>query len=348
MNNLIIRLGCFLTGRNYAIIKNCSEASAKSVKKYLSAILIVSIIWGFIGFNFTIRYVHGDILTSTIVSAILVFIVIQVERQIILSIGKNRPAKIFRFLIGIVMAIIGSVIIDQMLFKEDIEKNKEKFIQDEVNKILPLKTKQLDNEIAELDSLLVIKENERIAFLNEIKNEPFIKSISKEIKTIPLKIVDRAGLMKDSLVRKVDITETNIPNPKIELIPKIENQIDNLRSQKSAKENSRLNIRQDLERELKSKTGFLDELIVLFSILWNHRIALIIWFVIFSFFLFIELFVLINKAFDEQDDYDEVVIQQREVLKARFKKLFENNISEIEIKLTPTVIQSVSSSEKKI
>ena len=38
MRDLWLKTGCFLTGYNYIIIKNSSEASAKSVKKYLSAL----------------------------------------------------------------------------------------------------------------------------------------------------------------------------------------------------------------------------------------------------------------------------------------------------------------------
>jgi len=111
MNSFILKIGCFLTGRNYLIVKNCSEASAKSVKKYLAAILIVSILWGFIGFNFTQRYIKGDLMTSLAVAGVLVFMVIHIERQIILSIGKNRLGGIFRVVIGIVMAIIAFLIL---------------------------------------------------------------------------------------------------------------------------------------------------------------------------------------------------------------------------------------------
>ncbi|MHB9142466.1 MAG: DUF4407 domain-containing protein, partial [Paludibacter sp.] len=64
MKDIWIKFGCFLTGHNYAIIKNSSEASAKTVKKYLSALLIISTIWGFIGFAFTHRYLHGNALVS--------------------------------------------------------------------------------------------------------------------------------------------------------------------------------------------------------------------------------------------------------------------------------------------
>lgn len=54
----------------------------------------------------------------------MIVMVIQIERQIILSIGKNKLATWFRVIIGIVMAVIGSVILHQIMFKKDVEKQK--------------------------------------------------------------------------------------------------------------------------------------------------------------------------------------------------------------------------------
>lgn len=161
MKDLWLKIGCYITGYNYALIKNSSEASAKTVKKFLSAILIVSILWGFIGYNFAQRYLHSGITGSILVSLVMIIIVIQIERQIILTVGKNWLIPVFRVLLGIVMAIIGSVIIDQIIFREDVEKGKISNLQAEVNSILPVKTKELDLQIKQIDSAIYLKETEK-------------------------------------------------------------------------------------------------------------------------------------------------------------------------------------------
>ncbi|MGB3616545.1 MAG: DUF4407 domain-containing protein, partial [Catalinimonas sp.] len=112
MKNWWLRVGCFVTGYSYALVRNSSEAVAKTVKKYLSAILIVSILWGVIGFNFSARYLATDIWASLAVAFVMVVVVVQIERQIILARGSNLWAGLFRVVIALVMAIIGSVIID--------------------------------------------------------------------------------------------------------------------------------------------------------------------------------------------------------------------------------------------
>ena len=317
MKDLWIKFGCFLTGYNYAIVKNSSEASAKAVKKYLSAILIVSTLWGFIGYAFTQRYLHGSPNMSFIGAAVMVILIIQIERQIILGIGRNTWAFSFRILIGLVMAIIGSIILDQIIFKDDVEKAQISNIQTEVNRLLPIKTQELTSQIQQLDNSIQAKETERVVTINDIGKNPTLNipssSVQYQMDTITKKLVQ---------VNRT-VTSNSIPNPKADLIPQIDAQIKYLREQKTLKENEKLNIQQVLETDLKSKIGFLDELKILFSILLKSGIALFVWTLIFLFFLAIELFVLVNKFGDAKNDYDRTIGHQMETRIIMLEKLVE-------------------------
>ena len=304
MKDLWIKIGCFITGHNYAIVKNSSEASSKAVKKYLSAILIVATLWGFIGYAFTNRYLHGSVLVSVIGALVMVIIVIQVERQIILSVGKNKLAFAFRVAIGIVMAIIGSVILDQVMFKEDVEKHKIENVQVRVNEILPLKTRELTYQINQLDSAIKAKEAERALILADYNKNPMISAPSV---TGRFEKDSSSGQMVE--VGRV-ITTNSIQNPKAGLIVQIDEQLKAMQEQKAKKESEMLNARQLLEDDLNSKVGFLDELTILFSLLLTSGIALTVWILLFFFFLSIELFVLVNKYGDTVNDYDKTIIHQ--------------------------------------
>ena len=44
------RIGCFLIGWNPILLKQCGEASRRTLRRYISAIIILSVIWGAIGF----------------------------------------------------------------------------------------------------------------------------------------------------------------------------------------------------------------------------------------------------------------------------------------------------------
>ena len=69
-----IQFGCFLTGYNYDIVRNSSEVAAKMVKRYTAALLIVGILWCFIGYCFTDRYIHGGTFMSVIGALIFVMV----------------------------------------------------------------------------------------------------------------------------------------------------------------------------------------------------------------------------------------------------------------------------------
>lgn len=317
MKDFWVRLGCFMTGYNYMIVRNSSEATAKAVKKYLSALLIVCTLWGFVGYAFTRRYLHGEWYVSLIGAIIMMLMVIQIERQIILSIGRNRMAYAFRVLIGIVMAVLGSVILDQIIFKDDVEKLQISNIQEEVNRLLPVKTKELTLQIQQLDSSISTKERERARIIEEISKKPMVYSPST---TNQYQKDTASGKM---VLTNKTITGSSIPNPKAEMIPAIDAQIKYLVEQRTQKETGMLNIRDVLEKDLRSKTGFLDELKVLFTILFHSGIAFTMWALIFLFFLAIELFVLVNKFGDSKNDYDKTILHQMDTRMRMLEKLEE-------------------------
>ena len=90
MRNWWIRFGCFLTGYNYGIVRNSSEVAAKAVKRYTSALLIVCILWAFIGLYFYPAILRGSQWGSLAGAVVAVIIIFQIERQIILSINPSK------------------------------------------------------------------------------------------------------------------------------------------------------------------------------------------------------------------------------------------------------------------
>jgi hypothetical protein len=161
MKNLWMKIGCLLTGWNYRILGSCTEASCKQLKKYTSALLILIILWAFIGYSFAERYIRAPWWSCAIVAVIFVIIIIQIERQIILTVGKNHGLATFRVAIAFIMAVIGSAILDQIIFKDDIEKKMIEIVDRQVNEQLPNRLNIIDTELNKLqidvDSLNIHK-----------------------------------------------------------------------------------------------------------------------------------------------------------------------------------------------
>lgn len=312
MKNPWVKFGCILIGYNYSIIKNCSEISVKTVKRYTSALLIICLLWAFIGYSFTNRYLTGNTITSIIGAIAFVFLIIQIERQIILSINPSRWLYLTRAIIAVTMAIIGSVIIDQIIFQQDIELEKITFVEARVNKALDSKTKELRSQIQDLQDAIAKKESEKQNYISEIARNPtsIIYSTTSTNQTEKQVTIDPStgnNITTEKSAPVKVVNSSNVPNPKISMIAPLQQSINDLNIQKSNKESALLNIRPQLEKDISSKVGFLDELEVMFSLITKSTVALIIWLIWFILLFGIEILILVSKHSESENDYDKIV-----------------------------------------
>jgi len=326
-----MKIGCSLIGYNYEILKSSSEASYMAVKKFTSAILLVSFIWGGIGYCFTERYLQLGVLGSSVGSLVMIVIIIQVEKQIILGIGKSNWAVIFRGGIAVIMALLGSLIIDQIIFKQDIEIAMTSKLNKRVNVRLSEKLSEINNEIYRLDTLISDKNIERSLIIEEITKNPVIKMPGFKYTTIPYKFtretVDpESGEMKvleiDSVRVHRDYSSTSKENPKVKFITQIDNEINVYSLDRTTYLNKKLVVREIVENEEKNKIGFLDEIDTMKDIVTKNWVSMAVWSLLFSFFILIELFVVTSKiGRNNKTDYDVAILHQRDVRIAAINEL---------------------------
>lgn len=311
MKHLWIRFGCFLTGYNYHILRNCSEVAFKSVKKYTAAMLIVCILWFFIGFNFANRYLSLNLPGCIVAGIISIIIIIQVEKQIVLSLHPSRLLVFSRGCLALMMAILGAVVIDQILFEKDIEIEKISYVSEKVDRLLPSKTEELRKQITALDTTISRKELEKENYIEDISKHPTTTATTTQTvtKKLPVQTVTSSG--NDTTVLKtvndMIVATTLIPNPKISLLPVLDSTIGDMRQQRAKKENALLHIKPELEKEMRASTGFLDELKIMKQMLSSSNIAFLFWCLWILFFFFIEMLVLFSKMGDKSNDYEKMV-----------------------------------------
>jgi hypothetical protein len=79
--DLWLKFGCFLSGHNYQILSECSEASKRDQKKITAALVIITLIWSIIGFIFSNKYLNFGILGSIVGAGFMATLIVQIERQ---------------------------------------------------------------------------------------------------------------------------------------------------------------------------------------------------------------------------------------------------------------------------
>lgn len=328
--DLWIRIGCFLTGYNYDILKNCSEVSKKAVKKYTAAMVIMCLLWGIIGFSFANRYLHASPETSIVCSLVFVIIIIQIERQIIMQTHKNNYLQLFRGVIAVMMAIIGSIIIDQIIFKDDIELEKEQFINNKVESIYPSRAEIRQKQIDQLKVQLAEKDSQRTVLNIDIQKNRVINTVSVQTAPVPETTIEFDPITGNNVTKTKQVLKTStgisqIPNPNIALIAPLDSQINSLQRMVLAQGDSLSNLRTSIERSLKEKTGFLDELNIMFSLLSKSAPALIVYLIWFVLLLGLEFFILMNKRHEKPTDYDAMISHQMDVHIKKLKILAANS-----------------------
>ncbi len=306
MNNFWTKLGCLLTGWNYKILESCTESSRKQLKKYTSAILILIILWAFIGYSFAERYVQAPWWGCLITAIIFVIIIIQIERQIILTVGKNPTLATFRLVIAIIMAIIGSAILDQIIFKDDIEKKMIEIVDKQVNEQLPNRLLVIDSKLQEIQIEVDSLDKKNIELYSEINKRPTLNTVSTS--TTYLKVQQPDGSFKTE--PQHSFSSNPIANPKIKEADINSQHLEGLRKLQEDYTKRKMDAENLLRNELKSKQGFLEELNAVIEILKESPVALFFYLILFGFLMSLELFVVASKFGDKKCDYDLVIEHQ--------------------------------------
>ena len=294
--NLITKIECFIVGWKPEILKECREISYAMLKKYTAAIIILSIIWGVIGWNFAGNYLgieswYGKVITSMVFIAIIVC----VERYIILSYGNLKTIKIFRFCLAFLMAVLGSTIFDQIIFRNDIQTEQ---IKQEVNNQGIL----LQNSRNRIDSMIALTKNQNTILREELQKNPQvpgrIEGMTKEV------IIGQDDFGKPILGKTITSKTELVDNPRWQDKEKSDLLIKEYQDSIYSLDRQQIHLAETVTAKIKNKEhniGFLQELGILVQLLKKNIIMLVFWCILFAFLMCLEMLVLTTKGKDNCD-----------------------------------------------
>lgn len=325
----IKKIGCFLIGWNPEILEQCGEASQRQYRKLLSAIFIMIIMWGTIGYCFADRYIGiQPVLPKIAISLVFMFIILCVERVIILTVGKATMMAVMRVALALCMAVLGSCIFDQIIFSNDIKQaiqdKREDLIQQTINKRLAIYDADMRKINASIDTL-------------NAKNE----ALYKELAANPTSVITTvstseqvAGTDANGNARKVkvhNVNKTVVPNPRAEQAKGNEQQLNIYNQQLETLRNNKRDIDKTTRAEIQARPqGFIEELEATLHVISNSWISLAFYIILFLFLTFLELFVLTIKFGDNKCDY-EIIVERQLKLKENMISSTENRLQRIAV-----------------
>ncbi len=302
-------IGCFLIGWNKNILKECGEASYRQFRKLLSAICIMMVLWGTIGYCFADRYINIEsCLLKICVALAFMFIVLCVERVIILTVGKARMMSFMRVLLALCMAILGSCIFDQIIFRNDIQQaiqeHREDIIKVTITKRLSIYDSDIQRITHEMDSL----SKATITLGEELQKRPTIQgtNVSTQEQVV--------GMDENGRPKKVKVQSVNtvtMANPLAEQLKANNDQIQIYSNQLEQLRQDKKDIAQKTTEEVSQRApGFIEELEATLKVVSQSWISLAFYIILFCFLTFLELFVLTIKMGENKCDYELIVEHQ--------------------------------------
>ena len=140
-----------ITADDHNMLLNDTPASRKKVVLYGNAILIPVLLWFLSTLAVSTRLFGTDIWTGILAGLIAAFLIFSIERSILLANG-NRWIAGFRIVLGFCIALLGSVVVDDCLFHDDINYRLEKNKKDEIDAARTEVEKKFAPFMAEADS----------------------------------------------------------------------------------------------------------------------------------------------------------------------------------------------------
>ena len=267
------------------------------------------VLWGTIGYCFADRYINIESCALKLCVALaFMFIVLCVERVIILTVGKARLMSVMRVLLALCMALLGSCIFDQIIFRNDIQQaiqeHREDVIGNTITKRLAIYDGDIQRITREMDSL----SKATIALNEELQKRPVIKgtNVSTQEQVVG---VDENG--KPQKVRTQTVNTVTLANPLAEQLKANNDQIQIYSGQLEQLRLDKKEVAEKVREEMSQRApGFIEELEATLKVVSQSKVSLAFYIVLFCFLTFLELFVLTIKMGENKCDYELIVENQ--------------------------------------
>ena len=302
-------IGCFLIGWDKKILSECGEASFRQYRKLLSAISIMMVLWGTIGYCFADRYINIESCALKLCVALaFMFIVLCVERVIILTVGKARLMSVMRVLLALCMALLGSCIFDQIIFRNDIQQAIQEHREDVIGNTITKRVAIYDGDIQRITQEMDSLSKATIALNEELQKRPVIKgtNVSTQEQVVG---VDENG--KPQKVRTQTVNTVTLANPLAEQLKANNDQIQIYSGQLEQLRLDKKEVAEKVREEMSQRApGFIEELEATLKVVSQSKVSLAFYIVLFCFLTFLELFVLTIKMGENKCDYELIVENQ--------------------------------------
>lgn len=304
----MLKFSCRITGDDYQMLKSETPSSKKKVNVLALSVFIPTILWFVNGLLLSYSVMGNPFLSSVLVGIIAASVIFLIEKLVVMSNG-SKALNLFRGILAFLVAILGSVFLDEVIFVKDINQ------QVAINKNLLLEQKQAEVRTKYYDELKKMEQS-------VIGKYATWQSTQMEAQ----KEADGTG---GSGVKGVDdITQLKLDNAGI-------NQVDYL-SAKSELDTFRLKTQKEQDRsmaEINSSfegTALLTRIKAMFDLALSNAYMFTFYLVVTLMLFTLEFLVIIFKITMKKTNYEFRLELIEEIGRKRMEKIRQNDMNHFE------------------
>lgn len=294
----MLKFYSILIGENPEITKHYQPASKRKIILYANCLLVPVILW-FINSYLLVRHVlEGGVIAALLTGLIAAFLIFIIERAIIMSNG-GKAITAFRIVLGLIIAALGSISMDEVIFKNDIDNQVATYRQSAINEASNRTESEFIDKIAKQEAIVNQKHEEWKSARKTASDE-----------------ASGAGGTKTKGVFRVAIFQMGIAN-KVDLDYK--NEKEKLNALKASEEREKTKARLKAENDFNGNALLL-RIRAMFDLIAKDRFMLGVY-VLFTLFLFcLEFLVVLIKLNSKPSIDEELELAREDLLRAKTKK----------------------------
>ena len=142
----MLKFYSFIIGENPKYTATFQPASKRKIALYANCLIVPVLLWFINGYLLVSNVLEGNIYISILSAFIVAFIIFLIERAILMSNG-SKTIFWFRIFLGIIVASLGSISLDEAIFKHDIDNQVAFYKQSEVDSAVQNVERDYQNQI---------------------------------------------------------------------------------------------------------------------------------------------------------------------------------------------------------
>ena len=294
-----------IIGENPEYTKHFQPSGKRKIALFANCLMVPVILWFINSYLLVSHVLEGSFFAAILTAFVAGFIIFLIERAIVMSNG-SKPIFWFRILLGLIVASLGSISMDEVIFKHDIDNQVAYYKQVESDNAVQRVESEYQDQIAKQQSIVSQKESEWQQSLKDAKSEADGTGGSRQrgvskISTLKLNIAGKQEADYNNENTKLALLKTNIDAEKI-------------------------NAKQKAEADFNGN-ALLIRIRAMFDLIAKDKFMLAVY-VLFTLFLFCLEFLVVLIKIGSKNSIDEDLEKAREqLLRAKTKKAL--NRSEI-------------------